>query len=84
MKKNKSKTGIQYLRGIYDKENKCPLVFEAAEMLQLETMNEFSQWLADKSWKKSVYGSFWYNDKVNEKPNKLSEVYQMFLKSKYE
>jgi hypothetical protein len=84
MKKNKTKTGIEYLRSVYDKDYRCPLVFEAAEMLQMETMDEFSQWLADDGWIKSAYGSFWYNGKVNEKPNKLSEVYQMFLKSKYE
>jgi hypothetical protein len=84
MKKNKTKTGIEYLRSVYDKDYRCPLVFEAAEMLQMETMDEFSQWLADDGWIKSDYGSLWYNGKVNEKPNKLSEVYQMFLKSKYE
>jgi hypothetical protein len=82
MKKNKSKTGIEYLRGIYDKNDSCPLVFEAAEMIQMEIMDEFSQWLADDGWIKSAYSSLWYNGKVNEKPNKFSEVYQMFLKSR--
>ena len=82
MIKNKSKTGIEYLRGIYDKENKCPLVFEAAEMLQMEIMNEFSKWLSDKRWYISDYGGDWYNEIINEDAYKLSEVYQLFLESR--
>lgn len=76
------KTGINYLKFALDKDNKCPMLFETAEMLQMEIMNEFSQWLADENWIKSAYGSLWYNSNVNEKSNKFGEVYQMFLKSK--
>ena len=76
------KTGINYLKFALDKDNKCPMLFETAEMLQMEIMNEFSQWLADEHWIKSAYGSLWYNSNVNEKSNKFGEVYQMFLKSK--
>jgi len=82
MNKNKSKTGIEYLRGIYDKENKCPLVFEAAEMLQLETMNEFSKWISDKGWNMADYGGDWYNENINEDPYIFSKVYQLFLESR--
>jgi len=82
MKKNKNKTGIEYLRGIYDKENKCPLVFESAEMLQMEIMNEFSKWLYNERWYISDYGGDWYNEIINEDAYKLSEVYQLFLESR--
>ena len=82
MKKNKNKTGIEYLRGVYDKENKCPLVYEAAEMLQMEIMNEFSKWLSDKRWYISDHGGDWYNEIINEDAYKLSEVYQLFLESR--
>ena len=82
MKKNKSKTGIEYLKGIYDKENKCPLVFEAAEMLQLETMNEFSQWIYRKNYRMSHYNSFWYKENNITQPKELSELYQLFLESR--
>jgi len=82
MKKNKSKTGIEYLRGIYDKENKCPLVFEAAEMLQMEIMGEFGKWLSDKCWQMSDYGCDWYNENINQDPNSFTKVYQLFLESR--
>ena len=79
--KNMKKTGINYLKFALDKDNKCPMLFETAEMLQMQIMNEFSQWLADEGWIKSAYGSLWYNGNVNEKSNEFGEVYQMFLKT---
>jgi hypothetical protein len=82
MKKNKTKTGIEYLRGIYDKENKCPLVFEASEMLQLETMNEFSLWLSDKGWNMPYYNGDWYNENISENAYRFSKVYKLFLESR--
>jgi len=84
MKKNKSKTGIEYLKGIYDKENECSLVFEAAEMLQLETMNEFSQWIYRKNYRMSHYNSFWYKENNITQPKELSELYQKFIQSRNE
>jgi hypothetical protein len=82
MKKNKSKTCIEYLQGFYDKDYKCPLVFEAAEMLQLETMNEFSKWLSDKGWNMADYGGDWYNENISENAYIFSKVYQLFLESR--
>jgi hypothetical protein len=84
IKKKIKQTGIEFLRDYYKNDYGEPNLFDVADKLQMETMDEFSQWLADDGWIKSAYGSLWYNGKVNEKPNKLSEVYQMFLKSKYE
>ena len=82
IKKNKSKTGIEYLRVVYDKDDKCPLVFEAAEMLQLETMNEFSKWLSDKGWNMADYGGDWYYKNNNEESYTFSRVYELFLESR--
>jgi len=84
IKKKIKQTGIEFLRDYYKNDYGDPNLFDKAEEKQLITMNEFSKWLTDEGWIKFAWGSFWYNGKVNEKPNKLSEVYQMFLKSKYE
>jgi hypothetical protein len=81
MKKNKSKTGIEYLKAIYDKDYRCPLVFEAAEMLQMEIMKDFSRWLAKESWQMCSVG-FWNNEKLNEDCVNLGQLYQEFLKSR--
>ena len=79
MKKNKSKTGIEYIRGIYDKENKCPLVFEAAEMLQVQIIKDFSMWLGDEGWVMRHTG-FWGNELMNEDCVNLGTLYIHFLK----
>jgi hypothetical protein len=84
MKKSKTKTGIEYLRGVYDKDYRCPLVFDAAEMLQLETMNEFSQWIYRKNYRMSHYNSLWYKEPNITQPHELSELYQKFIQSKNE
>ena len=74
------KTGINYLKFALDKDNKCPMLFSTAEMLQMEVMDEFSQWLV-----KEKYILNYLNGKLQKPKDEqrtMSEVYQMFLKSK--
>ena len=84
MKKSKTKTGIEYLRNVYDKDYRRPLVFDAAEILQLETMNEFSQWIYRKNYRMSHYNSLWYKEPNITQPHELSELYQKFIQSRNE
>lgn len=90
MKRNKVKinkgertkqTGIEYLRDIYKHDYRCPIKFDTAEKMQLEVMDEFSQWLLWKGWLRNEYG-FWYNKNIIGAAHKFSGVYQMFLDSK--
>lgn len=76
------KTGINYLKSAFDKENKCPLLFDTAEMLQMETMDKFYQWLHDNEWSINYNEATWFHCKNLNEDFKFSEVYQMFLKSK--
>lgn len=82
MKTLRDKTGIEYLQFALDKDNKCPLLFEAAEMLQLGIMDEFSKWLADNEWELNYTTGKWekLDDDIRILP--LSELYQLFLKSR--
>ena len=79
MKKNKSITGIEYLRGVYDKDYRCPLVFDAAEMLQVQIIKDFSMWLGDEGWVMRRTG-FWINKEKNEDCVNLGTLYIHFLK----
>ena len=75
------KTGINYLKFALDKDNKCPMLFETAEMLQMEIMNDFSQWLVDNEWELMYTTGRWVSlDNLHH--HSMSELYQMFLKSK--
>ena len=77
------KTGINYLKFALDKDNKCPMLFETAEMLQMETMDKFSQWIKDEKYKLSEHTGLWGKYLfAEERTVKFSELYQMFLKSK--
>lgn len=74
------KTGINYLKFALDKDNKCPMLFETAEMFQMEIMDEFSQWLANNEWELNQASGIW--EKVDNLYHSMSELYQMFLKTK--
>ena len=74
------KTGINYLKFALDKDNKCPMLFDTAEMLQMEVMDNFSKWLV-----KEKYILNYLNGKLQKPKDEqrlMSEVYQLFLKSK--
>ena len=77
------KTGINYLKFALDKDNKCPMLFETAEMLQMEIMDEFSQWIKYEKYKLSEHTGLWGKYLfAEEKTVKFSELYEMFIKSK--
>jgi|LakMenE18May11ns_1017448.scaffolds.fasta_scaffold6263471_1 hypothetical protein len=51
-------------------------------MINIELMDEFSAWLADEKYVLSHLTGLWRkNIFAEEKPKKLSEMYQMFLES---
>lgn len=90
MKRNKVKinkgkrtkqTGIEYLRDIYKHDYRCPIKFDTAEKMQLEIMDEFSQWLVNNEWKLNYATGKWENlDHLYL--HSMSELYQMFLDNK--
>ena len=75
------KTGINYLKFALDKDNKCPMLFETAEMLQMEFMEEFSIWLLANNWEFNYTTRIWENYE-NPFQHSFSDVYELFLKSK--
>ena len=76
------KTGINFLKFALDKDNKRPMLFDTAEMLQMEIMDEFSKWLADSNYKLMYnLSACWVNQKTSEIKN-MSELYQIYLKSR--
>jgi hypothetical protein len=74
------KTGINYLKFALDKDNKCPMLFNTAEMLQMEVMDDFSIWLVKEKYILNYLNGKLQKPKDEQRP--MSEVYQMFLKSK--
>jgi hypothetical protein len=80
MKTLRDKTGIEYLQFALDKDNKCPLLFEAAEMLQLGIIDEFSQWLVKEKYILNYLNGKLQKPKDEQRP--MSEIYQMFIKSR--
>lgn len=76
------KTGINFLKFALDKDNKRPMLFDTAEMLQMEIMDEFSKWLVNNEWELNYTTGKWENldDEIQILP--FSELYQIFLKSK--
>ena len=82
MKTLRDKTGIQYLKFALDKDNKYPMVFDTAVMLQMEVMDNFSKWLIDNDWQLNYSNGNW--EKLNDDIQILlfSELYQLFLKSR--
>ena len=75
------KTGINYLKFALDKDNKCPMLFETAEMLQMEVMEEFSIWILANNWEFNYTTRIWENYE-NPFQHSFSDVYELFLKSK--
>jgi hypothetical protein len=75
------KTGINYLKFALDKDNKCPMLFETAEMLQMEVMEDFSIWLLANNWEFNYTTRIWENYE-NPFQHSFSDVYELFLKSK--
>lgn len=75
------KTGINYLKFALDKDNKCPMLFQTAEMLQMEVMQEFSIWLLANNWEFNYTTRIWENYE-NPFQYSFTDVYQLFLKSK--
>ena len=75
------KTGINYLKFALDKDNKCPILFETAEMLQMEFMEDFSIWLLANNWEFNYTTRIWENYE-NPFQHSFSDVYELFLKSK--
>ena len=75
------KTGINFLKFALDKDNKRPMLFNTAEMLQMEAMEEFSIWLLANNWEFNYKTRIWEN---YESPFQYSftDVYQLFLKSR--
>lgn len=75
------KTGINFLKFALDKDNKRPMLFDTAEMLQMEIMDEFSKWLVNNEWELNYSNGNWENlDSLHQ--HSMSELYQMFLKSR--
>ena len=76
------KTGINFLKFALDKDNKRPMLFDTAEMLQMEIMDECSQWLVNNEWELNYSNGNWekLDDEIQILP--FSELYQLFLKSK--
>ena len=75
------KTGINYLKFALDKDNKYPMLFKTAEMLQMEVMEEFSIWLLANNWEFNYTTRIWENYE-NPFQHSFSDVYELFLKSK--
>ena len=75
------KTGINYLKFALDKDNKCPMLFDTAEMLQMEVMEEFSIWLLANNWEFNYTTRIWENYE-NPFQHSFSDVYELFLKSR--
>lgn len=83
-KKNVKQTGVEFLRDIYKNNYGDSYFFDEADKLQIQIMNEFSQWIFRKNYRMSHYNSFWYKENNITEPNELSELYQTFLQSKNE
>ena len=75
------KTGINFLKFALDKDNKRPMLFNTAEIMQMEIMDEFSKWLVNNEWELNYTTGKWENlDNLHQ--HSMSELYQLFLKSK--
>jgi hypothetical protein len=81
-KKNVKQTGVEFLRDIYKNNYGDSYFFDEADKLQIQIMNEFSQWIYRENYRMSHYNSFWYKEPNITQPNELSELYQLFLESK--
>ena len=74
--------GIDFYIKEMNESKKSPL-FKALQKIDIEIMDEFSAWLANEKYILSHLTGLWRkNIMEEEKPKKMSEMYQMFLKSK--
>jgi len=77
----KKETGIEYLKEVYKNDFRHPLVFDSAELKQIDFMQDFSKWLLSNGWEFDYSEKLWINHE-NFNQYSFSEVYQMFLKSR--
>jgi hypothetical protein len=79
-------TPIQWLhRQAYDldyDEHLTEDIFEEAAKKQLVLMDDFSQWLYENEYEMNGHNSLWFHCSNINADLKLSEVYQIFLRSK--
>ena len=80
MKKRES--AIRYLEDIFeDGEYLSHGIWVNAYKIELDNMNNFSKWLANNEWELNYTTGKWENlDSLHQ--HSMSELYQMFLKSK--
>jgi len=63
------------------KETLTDFVIDTAEKMQLEIMDEFSEWLAKEEYILGHLSSTW-RKRVNDPPISMSVLYQWFLDNK--
>ena len=63
------------LEGIFLKN-----IFKEAKIREMEIMDNFSQWLLDNEWQLNQTSGLW--EKVDNLYHSMSELYQIFLKSR--
>ena len=80
MKKRES--AIRYLEDIFeDGEYLSHGIWLNAYKIELDNMNNFSKWLANNEWELNYTTGKWENlDSLHQ--HSMSELYQMFLKSR--
>jgi hypothetical protein len=80
MKKRES--AIRYLEDIFeDGEYLSHGIWVNAYKIELDNMNNFSKWLANNEWELNYTTGKWENlDSLHQ--HSMSELYQMFLKSR--
>jgi hypothetical protein len=57
-------------------------IWDKADAMQMEIMDNFSQWLHDNEWEINHTEATWFHYKNLNKDYKFSDVYQLFLKSR--
>ena len=80
MKKRES--AIRYLEDIFeDGEYLSHGIWVNAYKIELDNMNNFSKWLANNEWELNYTTGKWENlDNLHQ--HSMSELYQLFLKSR--
>jgi hypothetical protein len=73
--------GIDFYIKEMNESKKSPL-FKALQKIDIEIMDEFSQWIHDNKWSKNNNNALWFHYKNMYENLKFSEVYQLFLEDK--
>jgi hypothetical protein len=73
--------GIDFYIKEMNESKKSPL-FKALQNIDIEIMDEFSQWIHDNKWSKNNNNALWFHYKKMYENLKFSEVYQLFLEDK--